>query len=111
MKAQNKNTTIPPPRRSRWQVGAEVSNTEMSCNKTTVTGCTQVPHCTRVGLRDFTWASPTHRKPRSGTAAYPEEAVVLRFSRDLPKAVLPAPLYNPLLLPAVLCILENPPVK
>lgn len=64
-----------------------------------------------MGLRDFTWASPTCRKPRSGTAAYPKAAAVLRLSRDLPKAALPAPLYSPLLLPAVLCILENPSVK
>lgn len=37
-KAQNTSTTVPSPRRHRWQVRAEVSNPEISREKTPITG-------------------------------------------------------------------------
>lgn len=112
MNTQNKSTTVPLPKRSRWQLRAEVSNTTVSHKKTPVNQLYPSPTFYKRGTESFHLGKSHLQKPqvRHGCPS-PEAAVLLGLPRDLPQAALPT--FLPPLPPSshLFCTLETPPVQ
>lgn len=113
MNTQNKSTTVPLPRSSRWQLRAEsVTQWQAIRNKSHQPVLHQFPLFHKSGTERFHLGKSHLQKPQARCGCLsPEAAALLGLPRGLPQAALAT--FSPPSPPSshLFCTLETPPVQ